>query len=179
MDYLLLHGGTDISTNIYGQTPNPKTQRPDVQRDEEELFQIDKAIEWGMPIIGVCRGAQLLTAYSGGSLYQHVELKPMSTITLQCSDGVERQAAVDHHQVMNPNSGVMLAWQNIPQGVKAYKESLSVYDILKQIPQVIHYPKLHALAIQPHPEWMQKDSEFVLWINNLCKTLLGVKANVF
>ena len=179
MSPLILWGGTDISPSIYNKRKLKYTQTPDVERDDKELFLIDKAIEYKTPIIGVCRGAQLLCAYTGGSLYQHVELQPMATVDIICSDGQTRKAKVDHHQVMKPNKdSVTIAWQYLNKPVKAHISDDHAIE-LQFIPQVVYWPKINAIGIQPHPEWMNKTDPFVKWINLLCHTLLGVNKHVF
>lgn len=176
---LILWGGTDINPNIYNEDPLIWTQKPDNPRDDKELYLIDMAVENKQPIVGVCRGAQLLCAYNGGNLYQHVEIPGMATAHVTGSDGQVRRALVDHHQVMIlPKKDVsLLGWQ-ITKPVKAYKTNTE-YDLITLIPQVAYFPKINALAIQPHPEWMQQTDPFVIWINNICSNLLGVKENVF
>ena len=177
---LILWGGVDINPSLYNEERNPRTQIPNDKRDEEELRDIDYAIEDDRPIIGVCRGAQLLNVYNGGSLYQHVELKPMATVDITCSDGNIRKAMVDHHQVMIPptRGAIPLAWQILDKPVKAYQET-DKPELIKIIPQVIYFPEIKGLAIQPHPEWMQQSDPFVKWINQLCFNLLGVTEPCF
>lgn len=174
----MLWGGTDINPEIYNETPLKYTDTPDITRDDKELYEIDMAIQDKKPIIGVCRGAQLLCAYNSGSLYQHVELPKMSTVFLNCIDGNIRPAKVDHHQVMRPSGGVLLATQILSSPAKAFIANDTWVD-LKRIPMVYWWPESRSLAIQPHPEWMNQRESFIMWVNSLCTNLLGVTKNVF
>jgi putative glutamine amidotransferase len=70
---LLIPGGIDVSPAWYGQERDPRTQRPDEQRDAVELSFILRALDMDLQVLGVCRGSQLLTVAAGGSLHQHVE----------------------------------------------------------------------------------------------------------
>jgi gamma-glutamyl-gamma-aminobutyrate hydrolase PuuD len=72
-DCLILWGGEDIGTELYNEKPNKFANNYKVShRDLVELACINKAIELKIPIIGVCRGAQLLCVHQKGKLIQHV-----------------------------------------------------------------------------------------------------------
>lgn len=70
IDGLLLTGGYDVDPNLYNEHPIPQLQATFPQRDTFELALIEAALEKGIPILGICRGMQLLNVYYGGSLYQ-------------------------------------------------------------------------------------------------------------
>ncbi|AEV88108.1 peptidase C26 [Actinoplanes sp. SE50] len=71
LDGLLLAGGPDIDPALYGERPGPHTvTHPD--RDAGELTLLRAALEADLPVLGVCRGMQLLVAAHGGSLHQHL-----------------------------------------------------------------------------------------------------------
>lgn len=69
---LLLSGGGDIDPARYRQVRHPKTGEPDAPRDELELRLARRAVRVGMPVLGICRGAQVLGAALGGSLMQDI-----------------------------------------------------------------------------------------------------------
>jgi putative glutamine amidotransferase len=69
---LVFSGGSDIDPAIYGQAPQPETIAVVRHRDESELDLISAALERGVPLLGVCRGMQLLNVATGGTLVQHL-----------------------------------------------------------------------------------------------------------
>ena len=71
-DGLLLIGGADVEPAFYGALPHPATDgtRPTRDRHERQLF--EAAMTRGLPVLGVCRGAQLMAAALGGTLHQHL-----------------------------------------------------------------------------------------------------------
>ena len=71
-DGLLLSGGEDVDPKYYGQTPTEKCGIPDVRRDEAELKMLDAFFATGKPILGICRGEQLMNVYFGGTLHQDI-----------------------------------------------------------------------------------------------------------
>lgn len=73
IDGLLLTGGYDVNPNLYGEHPHPKLQALFPKRDTFELSLIEAAINKGIPILGICRGMQLLNVYFGGTLYQDLD----------------------------------------------------------------------------------------------------------
>lgn len=76
IDKLLLAGGQDIDPGHYGQLPDQKLGGTNPDRDRFELALIKAAIRQQKPILGVCRGMQLLNVAFGGTLYQDLSLRP-------------------------------------------------------------------------------------------------------
>ena len=71
LDGLVLSGGSDVDPELYGATPEPLTvTRP--ERDTAELLLARAALDRDLPVLGVCRGMQLLTVAAGGTLHQHL-----------------------------------------------------------------------------------------------------------
>jgi putative glutamine amidotransferase len=71
LDGLVLAGGADVSPHLYGDAPGPLTDsRPD--RDAGELALLTAALAADVPVLGVCRGMQLLVVAYGGRLHQHL-----------------------------------------------------------------------------------------------------------
>ena len=71
-DGLMLIGGPDIDPACYGQTPLPGLRQVTPARDRMELMLARRAMKDQVPILGVCRGIQLLNVASGGSLWQDI-----------------------------------------------------------------------------------------------------------
>ena len=71
-DVLLLPGGGDMHPRFYGQALNG-SEDLDEARDARELTLIDNFLCAGKPVIGICRGLQVLNVYFGGTLRQHIE----------------------------------------------------------------------------------------------------------
>jgi putative glutamine amidotransferase len=72
VDGLLLPGGGDIDSHAYGEEPHPKTMFQDTHRDEMEFEATRVALEQGKPVLGICRGVQVLNVAFGGSLIQDI-----------------------------------------------------------------------------------------------------------
>ncbi|MDR5700430.1 gamma-glutamyl-gamma-aminobutyrate hydrolase family protein [Agromyces aerolatus] len=72
MDAVVVVGGDDVDPRRYGEAPGPFTTYVDPERDEFESALIEAAIDRGVPLLGVCRGAQLLNVVLGGALIQHL-----------------------------------------------------------------------------------------------------------
>lgn len=73
LDALVLQGGNDISPSLYGEEKSEKTWRTDLGRDEYELKLIQSFLNEGKPILGICRGMQLINTFFGGTLHQDLE----------------------------------------------------------------------------------------------------------
>jgi putative glutamine amidotransferase len=71
LDGLVLSGGADLGADLYGAEPEPLTDtRPD--RDTAEMLLARAALAADLPILGVCRGMQVLAVAAGGRLHQHL-----------------------------------------------------------------------------------------------------------
>lgn len=73
LDGLLLSGGEDLDPALYGAEPHPQTGAPNEARDRAELALLREALARDLPVLAVCRGAQLLNVAYGGDLVQHLE----------------------------------------------------------------------------------------------------------
>ncbi|MFG3283639.1 gamma-glutamyl-gamma-aminobutyrate hydrolase family protein [Streptomyces sp. NPDC048111] len=73
LDALVLAGGADVEPSRYGAEPSPRTGPPARERDAWELALIDAALATGTPLLGICRGLQLLNVALGGTIVQHLE----------------------------------------------------------------------------------------------------------
>ena len=72
LDGVLLTGGTDIDPARYGADPDPELLGIETERDELELRLLETAMNRDIPILGICRGIQLVNVHLGGTLNQHV-----------------------------------------------------------------------------------------------------------
>jgi len=72
LDGLVLSGGADIEPARYDQPPHPETTGSHPGRDEWELRLLEEALAHDLPVLGVCRGMQVLNVGLGGSLTQHL-----------------------------------------------------------------------------------------------------------
>jgi putative glutamine amidotransferase len=75
LDGLILAGGSDIDPGSYGAQPHPETRGTWPERDRFELGMGTRALERDMPVLGICRGMQMLNVIQGGTLNQHLGLE--------------------------------------------------------------------------------------------------------
>lgn len=73
LDGLVIAGGPDVDPARYGAERSPRTGPPAPERDAWELALIDAALAAGVPLLGICRGMQLLNTALGGTLVQHLD----------------------------------------------------------------------------------------------------------
>ena len=72
LDGIVFSGGADIWSKRYGEEPHPEAQNPQAIRDEFELTLMTITVERQIPLLGICRGLQLINVFAGGTLHQHV-----------------------------------------------------------------------------------------------------------
>ncbi|MBD9731705.1 gamma-glutamyl-gamma-aminobutyrate hydrolase family protein [Streptomyces sp. H28] len=73
VDGLVVAGGPDVEPVRYGAAPDPRTGPPARARDAWELALIRAALDLRIPLLGICRGMQLLNVALGGTLVQHID----------------------------------------------------------------------------------------------------------
>jgi putative glutamine amidotransferase len=72
LDAIVLTGGSDIDPARYGATAHSETTSPRPERDAGELSLFRTALDNDLPVLGICRGMQVMAVASGGSLHQHL-----------------------------------------------------------------------------------------------------------
>jgi putative glutamine amidotransferase len=158
VDALILAGGADVDPANYGAEPHPETKGTWPDRDRFELALARRALERDLPVLGICRGMQLLNVALGGTLVQHL---PEST-------GSEAHRTVagtfsKHHIRLDPESlacsaaGIegFVVWSHHHQGVDQLGEGLKVtgWSAEDDLPEAIELPGKHfALGVIWHPE---------------------------
>jgi putative glutamine amidotransferase len=80
-DGLALAGGEDLHPSTFGESPHPRLGTVNGARDHVELSALRLALDAGMPILALCRGAQVLNVAHGGSLWQDLPSQKPGTIS--------------------------------------------------------------------------------------------------
>jgi len=73
IDALIMTGGIDANPFLYGEELAKETEVPYIQRDTFDFLLIKAALNKNIPILGICRGMQIMNVYLGGSLYQDIK----------------------------------------------------------------------------------------------------------
>ncbi len=102
LDGLMLQGGADVSPLTYGEDPLSREWTGDRLRDEYEIELLHEFIEAGKPVLGVCRGAQLINVAMGGTLYQDIS-RQVAQARSHFTDAYERNL---HALRFEPGSGL-------------------------------------------------------------------------
>jgi gamma-glutamyl-gamma-aminobutyrate hydrolase PuuD len=136
---------------------------------------LERAIEEKIPILGICRGAQLACAAAGGILIQHVDGHARSH-SIKTSDGKEMVTSSLHHQMMFPweVEHELIAWAS-PSRSNNYvgiteeeAKHIPEKDGIYVEPEIVWFPKIKCLAIQGHPEFMDDKCLFNQYTKELC-----------
>jgi gamma-glutamyl-gamma-aminobutyrate hydrolase PuuD len=165
LDGVLLSGGPDLAADLYGADPHPRAGSPRRGRDAAELAVAARALELGLPVLGVCRGAQVLNVALGGTLVQHlpdvvghdghnpspgvfgpvsVTLDPGSRVAAAVGDRVEVRC--HHHQaVARPADGLVVTGRAADGTIEAIE----------------HPGRPFVLGVQWHPEQDAADLRLV------------------
>lgn len=169
--FLTIWGGSDISPMIY-QRHNVASyvSNYSLRRDVAEIELIERAVDLGLPVLGVCRGAQLCCALAGGILAQDVD-NHGNNHCITTSDGRVLTTSSVHHQMMYPY-GVeheLLAWTSRP--LSGHYAGLTAEEAAvmrkRGEPEVVWFPEKKFLAVQGHPEFMREDCAFNDYIREL------------
>lgn len=161
---LLLVGGADLDPACYGQERSPLTEATYPLRDEFELALVRAAFQRDLPVLGICRGIQVLNVAAGGTLHQDLaeagfaEHRPLPgsldertfhEVRFEADSllaaSAERATVNSHH-----HQGI----DRIGEGGRVVARSLA-----DDLVEAIEWPGLrHALGVQWHPEALELDT---------------------
>ncbi len=156
LDALIIGGGDDISPEHYGGDINEKV-RLDPQRDRLEIAWIETALDQRIPLLGICRGAQLINVVLGGTLHDDIRrlrkltynrpgLLPTKQVQL---DGTSQLAAVARKNRLRVNSLHHQAVKEPGAGLRVVGRDLD--DLVQAIESVEGKP---IIGVQWHPEYL-------------------------
>ena len=180
-DIVLLTGGSDVDPSTYGKPPEPETYG-NKQRDIFEIAEY-KNVRKDQLVIGICRGAQLLTVLNGGILVQHVNHHADGRHRMINADGEVYEITSLHHQMCYPfdldEKDYDILYTSFPARSSVYKGSGVDPEVIAAHgePEIIVYHKDDqpiALGIQGHPEMMAYESKTVSMYNDLITKYLAM-----
>ena len=140
IDALLLIGGADVDPRTYGSDPEPATEVTYPERDRFEITMANLALERDLPVLGICRGMQILNVARGGTLVQdlagpdgknihrrrlgtfedaenHVALEEGSLVARAAGEGVHI-AHCHHHQAIGElGEGLVVSGRAVEDGL--------------------------------------------------------------
>jgi putative glutamine amidotransferase len=160
IDGLILAGGADIDPSFYGAERHPETNGTVLARDRVELALTRAAVERDMPVLGICRGMQLINVAFGGTLLQHVPEQvghDYHRRHLGTFDGADHDVHLKAGSVAALAAGeeVHVALHHHHQGVETLGQGLEVtgFSALDELPEAIEAPQRRfVLGVQWHPE---------------------------
>ena len=152
---IIIGGGSDIEPHHYGGDHHPSRQY-DMERDEFEMAMIQRALKENIPVLGICRGAQLINVVSKGSLHQ--DIRPLRKATPN-----KRRIRPIKWVELQPNSRVAEAMQTRKvkvnslheQAIDQIGQGLSVVGRDKDgFVQAIESNYGFLIGVQWHPEYL-------------------------
>lgn len=174
-DGLILCGGIDVDPKYYGQKPHPTVTGLNNEIDESDLKMIDAFVKADKPILGICRGLQILNTYFKGTLIQDIPstYPDLSEIHSQKTD---RQLA-SHKIIIEPDSLLESIFGNEAMVNSFHHQSIDVpakgFKVTARseegIIEAIEKDKI--IAVQWHPEGMSNDKLQLKLIETFIKML--------
>lgn len=165
LDGLVLQGGADVCPRTYGEEPLRVEWEGDERRDRYEIELIHRFREAGKPVLGVCRGAQIINVAFGGTLYQDIATQVETDLAHRDWEPYDQNRhaieLVEGTQLAELYPGVRTAIINSVhhQSVKDIGDEL-VVEARSTDDGVIEALRLddgddaYVAAVQWHPEWM-------------------------
>ena len=160
IDGLILAGGSDIDPETYGADRHPETQETVPARDAVELALTRRAWERDMPVLGICRGMQLINVAVGGTLVQHLpdEVGHEDHRRVPGSfDGSDHDVRLKAGSLAARAAGehVHVTKSHHHQGIEVVGDGLEVTGLstLDDLPEALEAPdRRFVLGVQWHPE---------------------------
>jgi putative glutamine amidotransferase len=160
IDGLLLAGGADIDPSCYAQEPHPETLDTVPERDVFEIALARAAIERDVPVLGICRGMQLINVACGGTLVQHLPEHvghQEHRRVLGSFDGADHDVLLSEGSLAAGAAGELAhaTKSHHHQGVDRPGQGLVVSgrSTLDELPEAVELPdRRFVLGVQWHPE---------------------------
>lgn len=158
VDAIIIPGGPDVSPLLYGEEPHAKIGTTYPARDDFEYAIIDEARKAGKPVLGICRGAQLINIYYGGNVYQDLasqyEQEPLQHSQAARGFLPVHTVAIEENSFLSPIFGKEAKVNSRHhQGLKKIGKGLRVIAKAKDgIPEAIENQEEGVFAVQWHPE---------------------------
>jgi putative glutamine amidotransferase len=168
LDGLILAGGADIDPSAYGAERHPETGHTVPERDTFEIALARRAMDRDVPLLGICRGMQLMNVARGGTLEQHL---PHShghhdhRRALGSFDDADHDVRLAEGSLAHRAAGetVHATKSHHHQGIGEIGDGLQVtgWAVMDELPEAVEDPALRfALGVQWHPE-ADDTSQFV------------------
>lgn len=159
IDGIIITGGDDISPEIYGEENTGLSLNTSRVRDEVELYLMGKAVNSGNPVLGICRGFQLVNIFFGGTLYQDLESQFKGRINhknnFRNSEDLHHEVIIESGSRLSSiiRSERFMVNSRHHQGVKEPGRGLvpSAYAS-DGIIEALEQRNLNIIAVQWHPE---------------------------
>jgi putative glutamine amidotransferase len=161
IDGLILAGGNDIDPAAYGEAPDPTVTETVPERDDSELALVRRAWDRDIPVLGICRGMQLLNVARGGTLLQHLPDEVGHAdhrINPGSFDGADHDVRLDPQSLAARAAGeeVHVTKSHHHQGIDVVGSGLSVTGhsaLGDDLPEAVEAPERRfVLGVQWHPE---------------------------
>jgi putative glutamine amidotransferase len=162
LDGVIFSGGADVSPLAYGEEPLHEDWHGDAIRDSYEFRLIQAARTLGLPMLGICRGAQVMNVALGGTLYQDINTQQPETLQHRCGEQYD-QIAHPVHLVPSSWLGTLYPAPEILVNTvhhQAVKNLAPNLNPTATAPDGITeaYERINAeewmVGIQWHPEWL-------------------------
>ena len=153
-DGLLLPGGGDMDPKYYGEEMNGSDE-PDRELDKAQWDVLDAFVKEKKPVLGICRGMQLINVYFGGSLYQDLKTKDAHSRKNGVDSVHSVKSIVEDNLFENLYGNEFFVNSAHHQGVKKIGEGLiSVLEANEGVCEALLHKYLPIVATQFHPERM-------------------------
>lgn len=152
LDGILLSGGADIGPDRYGHAAETEDFPPEPERDDFELSLLAGAAEEGLPVLGICRGLQMVNVFAGGTLHQHVPEHAMFDMS---PDHLSHDVSFSEGSTLASIYGGSLKVNSLHhQTVNKVGAGLLVTAQAEGTVEGLEHESLPIVAVQWHPEML-------------------------
>lgn len=172
-DLVVFSGGPDVDPLLYGEKAHPST-RTDVPRDKRDIELYDLCFKLGIPMLGICRGAQFLHVMNGGKLYQDVDnhYGDHDIWDIKNKQLVRGISSVHHQLVMENTEGGMEVIAHCHNRSKTrHRNDLDFETGSNRDIEAFFYRDTCSIGIQGHPEYRGYNA-FTKWSLDLLNQLV-------
>ena len=183
VDLLLLPGGEDVEPSRYGAEKSPNCGAVNLVRDDFEFRLLKAAVRRELPVVGICRGSQVVNVFFGGTLWQDLPTdRPDSTVEHRSARTGKARTALRHEMTVEPGSrlaaivGTNRVFRVNSNHHQAVKTVAPGFRVVARAPdgvvEAIESDRYPAAAVQFHPEKLSVHEDDADW-NRFFRSLMS------
>ena len=171
-DIVVFGGGSDVTPQLYDQTVYHEKTKPWIKRDLADLDLFERCVNEGIPMVGICRGAQFGHVMNGGTLYQDTDGHHGDHAMYDTRNSrIIPRISSSHHQLAKENNHMELIGVSPGKSTKRYMSATIMETSKIRDVEAFFYRDTCFFGVQGHPEY-RGYHQYAKWFTDMIQALI-------